>query len=151
MIFRKAKIKDVEQLVAIRRIQLQDEGQLTDVDIDQNLRLFFEQKIKNGDLVEWVAEDDDGMIIATAAVLFMEFPPAFTNPKGNKGYITNMYTADEYRRQGIASQLMKKLEQEAKKRGVTKLVLHASEIGRKAYVKCGYSETGTVMEKDIAD
>ena len=148
MIFRKAEISDIEHLAGIRKLQLQNEGQKPDINIDQELRRFFEEKMKTGELVEWVAEE--GEIIATAAILFMDFPPAFNNPTGKKGYITNMYTADAYRRQGIATQLMQKLEQEAKKRGVTKLILHASEMGRKAYAKCGYEELDVYMKKEIS-
>ena len=44
---------------------------------------------------------------------------------------------------------LKKLEQETKERGITNLVLHASEMGRKAYMKSGFSERQVVMEKKI--
>ena len=134
MIFRRAEIEDVVRLIELRKLQLQDEGQTPDVDIDQKLDIFFKQKMQSGELVEWVAEDETGRIIATAAVLFIEFPPGFTNPTGKKGYITNMYTADEYRGQGIAGLLLMKIERESKERGITNLMLHASEMGRKAYV-----------------
>ena len=60
-----------------------------------------------------------------------------------------MYTADKYRGHGIAGILLKKLEQEARERGITNLVLHASEMGRKAYMKSGFSERQVVMEKKI--
>lgn len=148
MDFRKAEMKDIEQLAAIRKKQLQDEGQNPDTDMDENLLGFFREKMASGELIQWVAEDC-GAIIATGAIIFMDFPPAFTNPTGRKGYVANMYTADEYRGQGIAAVLMKKLEQEARDRGITKLVLHASTMGRKAYVKSGFQETDVVMEKDV--
>ena len=149
MIFRRAEIEDVVRLIELRKLQLQDEGQTPDVDIDQKLDIFFKQKMQSGELVEWVAEDETGRIIATAAVLFIEFPPVFTNPTGKKGYITNMYTADEYRGQGIAGLLLMKIERESKERGITNLMLHASEMGRKAYVKSGFRERQVVMEKKI--
>jgi GNAT superfamily N-acetyltransferase len=103
--------------------------------------------MRSGELVEWVAVDTEGKIIATAAILFMDFPPAFDNPAGIRGYITNMYTDDRFRGQGIAGVLLKKLEQEAEDRGVRKLTLHASALGRKAYIKSGYCETDVLMEK----
>ena len=149
MIFRRAEIEDVVRLIELRILQLQDEGQTPDVDIDQKLDIFFKQKMQSGELVEWVAEDETSRIIATAAVLFIEFPPGFTNPTGKKGYITNMYTADEYRGQGIAGLLLMKIERESKERGITNLMRHASEMGRKAYVKSGFRERQVVMEKKI--
>lgn len=149
MEYRRAELNDIPQLSALRKKQLQDEGQKPDVDMDEQLLEYFQRKMTDGDLVEWVAEKEDGTIIATAAIVFMEFPPAFTNPTGRKGYVANMYTAEEYRGQGIAGALMRKLEQEAKNRGIKKLVLHASALGRKAYVKSGFHETDVVMEKDL--
>lgn len=148
--FRKAGPEDIEQLAVIRKIQLQDEGQEANSLMDEELLRFFREKMAGGELIEWVAEGADGRMIATAAILFIDFPPAFTNPGGKKGYITNMYTADAYRGRGIAGQLMEKLEQEAAARSITKLILFASEMGRKAYIKSGFEETNVLMEKDIA-
>ena len=149
MVFRRAVMDDTEQLITLRCFQLQDEGQKPDVNIEHEFCRYFKEKMESWELVEWIAEDDDRRIIATAAVAFMDFPPTFTNPSGKKGYITNMYTADKYRGHGIAGSLLRKLEQEARERGVSNLVLHASEMGRKAYLKSGYSERPVVMEKKI--
>ena len=102
----------------------------------------------SGELIEWVAEDE-GRIIATAAIVFMDFPPSFNNKTGRTGYVGNVYTADAYRGKGIAGQLLEKLEEEARARGITRLLLHASEVGRKAYLKSGYYDVDYEMEKDI--
>ena len=40
--------------------------------------------------------EDDGKIIATAGILFIEFTPGFHCRNGIRGYITDMYTAPEY-------------------------------------------------------
>ena len=151
MTFRIAGIEDIEKLSEIRKKQLIDEGQKPDVDMDDELRRFFTDKITSGELIEWVAEDESGMIVATAAIMFMDLPPAFTNPTGRKGYVANMYTADEYRGKGLAGKMLEILEQEARARGITKLMLHASRMGRKAYVKSGFTETDTLMEKTVQD
>ena len=149
MKFRKATIDDIVQISELRKKQLQDEGQKPTVNMDDELHRFFLDKMNSGELIEWVAEGDDGTIIATSAIIFMDFPPSFNNKSGKRGYVANMYTADEYRGQGIAGRLLEYLEAEAKKRGIEKLFLHASELGRKAYVKSGYVETDTFMEKYI--
>ena len=149
MKLRKANLEDIAVISEIRKKQLQDEGQKPSVNMDNELHQFFLDKMSSGDLIEWVAEDDDGSIIATSAIIFMDFPPSFTNPSGKRGYVANMYTSDEYRGQGIAGQLLERLEKEARERGVEMLFLHASELGRKAYVKSGFTETDTFMEKLI--
>lgn len=148
MIFRTASLEDIHEISEIRKKQIQDEGQTPDIDIDEDLRRYFEKYVKSGELIEWVAEED-GRIIATAAIMLMDFPPSFRNKTGRTGYVGNVYTADEYRGRGIAGQLLDKLEQEARKRGITMLLLHASEAGRRAYLKSGYEDIDYEMEKRI--
>jgi GNAT superfamily N-acetyltransferase len=148
MLFRRAELSDIKEISEIRKKQIQDEGQTPDIDIDEDLYKYFEKYMGSGELIEWVAEDE-GKIIATAAIVFMDFPPSFNNKTGRTGYVGNVYTADEYRGKGIAGQLLEKLEEEAKQRGITRLLLHASEAGRKAYLKSGYYDVDYEMEKDI--
>lgn len=148
MLFRRAELSDIKEISEIRKKQIQDEGQTPDIDIDEDLYKYFEKYMGSGELIEWVAEDE-GRIIATAAIVFMDFPPSFNNKTGRTGYVGNVYTADEYRGKGIAGQLLEKLEEEAKQRGITRLLLHASEAGRKAYLKSGYYDVDYEMEKDI--
>ena len=148
MKFRTAELTDIVEISEIRKKQIQDEGQTPDIDIDEDLHRYFEKYMKSGELIEWVAEEE-GRIIATAAVVFMDFPPSFTNKSGRTGYVANVYTADSYRGRGIAGQLLEKVEQEAKERGITKMILHASALGRKAYLKSGYEDVDFEMEKII--
>ena len=149
LVFRKASQSDMDQLARIRMKQLRDEGQTEDTDIHGEIVRYLSDKMTSGELIEWVAEDLNGEIAATAAIVFMELPPSFNNTLGIKGYITNMYTKDEYRGRGLAGLLMEKLEQEALDRGITKLFLHASVMGRRAYAKVGYAETDLLMEKTL--
>ena len=150
MIFRTVTIEDIREISELRKKQIQDEGQKPTIDIDEDLYRYFEKYMRSGELIEWIAEDE-GKIIATTAIVFMDFPPSFTNKTGRTGYVANVYTADEYRGRGIAGQLLDKVEEEAKKRGITKLLLHASELGRKAYIKSGYEDVDIEMEKIISE
>ena len=150
MIFRTATIEDIREISELRKKQIQDEGQKPTIDIDEDLYRYFEKYMRSGELIEWIAEDE-GKIIATTAIVFMDFPPSFTNKTGRTGYVANVYTADKYRGRGIAGQLLDKVEEEAKKRGITKLLLHASELGRKAYIKSGYEDVDIEMEKIISE
>jgi GNAT superfamily N-acetyltransferase len=95
--------------------------------------------------VEWVAEENN-VIIATAAIVFYEFPPSYTNESGIKGYITNMYTAPAYRGRGIAASLLDKLRTEAKERKVQLLWLNASKMGRPVYQRLGFKDSYDWME-----
>lgn len=148
MKYRKATAEDVQSLCLIRKKQLMDEGITPSTNIDDELGDYFLAKLKDDSLVEWLLEEN-GSIIATAAVAFMEFPPTYTNPSGIKGYITNMYTSPTHRGKGIAMALLQKLVDEAKGRGVRKLCLGASEMGRPVYRRFGFSEMDGWMEMEL--
>lgn len=148
MIYRKASLADTAILVEIRKKQLRDEGIEPNINIDKELTAFFDDKLADGSLIEWVVEYNEE-IIATAAIIFYQFPPSYTNKTGWKGYITNMYTKDNYRKQGIATLLMDKLVEEAKGRGIKNLWLGASQLGRPVYEKYGFRQTGEWLDMNI--
>jgi len=146
--FRKATVNEIDQLIYLRKKQLVDEGIEPNQEIDTELKEFFTNKMSDGSLVEWVVEDNDE-IIATGAIVFFEFPPTYTNKSGKKAYVTNMYTKESYRGQGIATKLLTKLVAEAKTAGIIKIWLGASKLGRPVYKKLGFKETDEWLELDI--
>ncbi|MFS2173365.1 GNAT family N-acetyltransferase [Priestia megaterium] len=148
MKFRKATVNEIDQLIYLRKKQLVDEGIEPNQEIDTELKEFFTNKMSDGSLVEWVVEDNDE-IIATGAIVFFEFPPTYTNKSGKKAYVTNMYTKESYRGQGIATKLLTKLVAEAKTAGIIKIWLGASKLGRPVYKKLGFKETDEWLELDI--
>ena len=148
MDYRIGTIQDIPVMCQIRKQQLIDEGLSPENNIDKELSRFFEKKMADGSLVEWLLEEN-GKIIATAAILFVEFPPTYTNQAGIKGYITNMYTDPDYRGKGIASAMLHKLTDEAKKRGVRHILLHASNHGKPVYERFGFTKTDRFMELNL--
>lgn len=145
MNYRLATIEDIDQLVLLRKKQLIDEGILPDIEIDEELYQFFCNRFADRSLVEWLGVDQ-AETVATAAIVFYEFPPTYTNRSGIKGYITNMYTNPRYRKQGIATHMLDLLVEEAKTREVEKLWLGASKLGRPVYLKYGFSGTDEWLE-----
>lgn len=145
MLYRLATLSDMDQLIELRKNQLIDEGQSAEDLIDAELRHFFTKTLTNQSLVQWVIEEQD-RFIATAGVLFYEFPPSFMNKDGLRAYVTNVYTEPTYRGQGLASALLNRLVVEAKRRDVRKLFLEASTIGKPMYKKYGFIENDAWME-----
>ncbi|MFS0907122.1 GNAT family N-acetyltransferase [Priestia aryabhattai] len=148
MKFRKATVNEIDKLIYLRKKQLVEEGIEPNQEIDTELKDFFTNKMGDGSLIEWIVEDNDEMI-ATGAIIFFEFPPTYTNKSGKKAYITNMYTKESYRGQGIATKLLTKLVAEAKTAGIIKIWLGASKLGRPVYKKFGFKETDEWLELDI--
>lgn len=148
MKYRKATIKEIDTLIQLRKRQLVDEGIEPNQDIDRELQVFFSNKMSDGSLIEWLAEDN-AEIIASGAIVFYEFPPSYTNTSGKRAYITNMYTKKNYRRQGIATNMLTQLVAEAKIAGVSKIWLGASKLGRPVYKKFGFHETDHWLELEL--
>ena len=144
---RLAELDDVPALVELRKQQLIDEGlppETTISDIDKELADYFASAIADGSFVSWVMEHG-GEIIATSGVCFYMLPPTYSRPDGGVAYITNMYTKDEYRRNGIAAKLLNMVIDEAKRRGYKIARLHTSDYGRSIYEKAGFTDSEGYM------
>ena len=145
MHLRLATVADVQWLINSRKQILIDEGQTVTSNINDQLQAYFEKQLTSNNYVQWLVEADE-QIVATGAIQFISFPPSFANPTGVRGYICNMYTAAQYRKKGIAQQIVCKLIAEAKGRDVHHLFLIASEMGKPVYKKIGFVENESYMD-----
>lgn len=148
MNYRKANIKDVSQLVELRKKQLIDEGCYSENNIDDELERYFFASITNENLVVWIATEHE-YIIGTAGVCFFQYPPSFSNPTGRIAYITNVYTKKQYRKQGIATKLLELILEDIKTTDCKFARLHASSQGKKLYEKIGFVDAEGFMSKRI--
>lgn len=148
MNYRKANIDDIRCLVELRKKQLIDEGCYSDTNIDDELERYFSVGIANHTLVVWLALEED-YIIGTAGVCYFQYPPSFTNPTGKIAYITNVYTRDEYRKQGVATKLLELVMEEVKNEGCRFARLHASKQGKGLYEKIGFADAQGFMSKKM--
>lgn len=87
----------------------------------------------------------DKGVIGCATMCYMEMMPTFSHPTGKRAHLMNVYTKSEYRRQGIARQMLYMLICEAKERGVTEISLDTTESGRPLYKSCGFVESDECM------
>lgn len=55
MVYRRAGLPDMETLADIQKRQLVDEGIAPSIDIDHELKAYFNDALRDGSLVEWVA------------------------------------------------------------------------------------------------
>ena len=150
MIIRKAELKDIPLLSETRKLQLIDEGIAPDCDMDSELEAFFKRQLASKDFLQLIAEED-GKLLSTAAVIYYDMPPSYTNKIGFRGYVTNVYTAPEHRRKGLSKMLLSELLKDAEKRGIKKLWLGASKDGRPLYEKLGFIQKESYMELTLKD
>ena len=146
--YRKASQNDVDQLVNARVKQLIDEGYQQTNDINADLKTFFSESLANDSLISLLGIYEEA-IVATAGLCFYQLPPSFSNPTGKVAHITNMYTEEAFRKQGIASYLFDLLLKEAKNLNYTSVRLHASDKGKSIYVKAGFVTTDGYMAKKL--
>ena len=150
MIVRKATVEDAALLSEVRKLQLIDEGIAPDCDIDAELDTFFKKWLVSKDFLQLIAEEN-GKLLSTAAIVYYDLPPSFTNKIGVRGYITNVYTAPEHRRKGLSKMLLEKILEDAKSRGIKKIWLGASKLGRPLYEKLGFIQQESYMELTLKD
>lgn len=150
--YRKANLKDINELVRLRIVFLQEMGNKAISSEDENLRKalyeYFEEKVLKNEFAAYLALEKDE-IIATSGLCFYTLPPSYKNPTGKVAYIMNMYTSSSYRKQGIAKVLFQKIIEEAQLRGYKYISLHATEKGRPLYLKFGFKDLNTEMTLKI--
>ena len=108
MEYRKADLGDVEQLVKIRLAYLkEDHKEMTEEQAEKiriSLPSYFEKHL-NQDIISYLGMDG-GEAIASVFLLISEKPANPTFITGKTGTILNVYTHPDYRRRGIAMELM---------------------------------------------
>lgn len=132
---RKATIEDVPQLVSwIMKIVLSFESYE-----------YYKSALETGEHIAYLVYDN-GIFIGAGGVSFYQVMPTYHNPTGKKAYIMNMYTASEYRRQGIAFHTLDLLVKDVRKQGISQITLEATEMGRPLYEKYGFVKMEDEME-----
>ena len=140
MIYRKATINDISQLVKIRLAYLRaDYGFLSEEqtkEISYSLPIYFEKHLGK-DILIYIAMDGTELI-SSAFLLITEKPsnPSFIT--GRTGSILNVYTDPKYRRQGIANNLLKILLEDARQLALDFVELKSTKMGKSLYESIGF-------------
>ncbi len=92
----------------------------------------------------WIVEES-GAPVAGAGLWLMEFPPHFLDVEPRRGYLLNFYVAPSHRGQGLARRLLKLTVEEADRRGIGVVTLHASKYGRPLYERSGFRQSNEMM------
>lgn len=100
--------------------------------------------MKDDTFVSWLAIDE-GKIVGTSGMSFVEKPPYYGCPSGKIGLLSSMYVIKEYRRQGIAKLLLDKVVNEAKNYGCATVQITASDMGVLLYTDYGFKKNNNFM------
>ena len=147
--YKRATMEDIDELVRTRIIVLRAANKLSD---DVNMSLvekesfaYYKHALESGEHIAYLVYDDD-TFVGAGGVSFYQVMPTYHNPTGKKAYIMNMYTAPEYRRQGIALHTLDLLVKDAKEQGVLQIALEATDMGRPLYERYGFVKMEDEME-----
>ena len=113
--------------------------------VEQESYDYYKRTLETGGHIAYLVYDNE-TFIGAGGVSFYQVMPTYHNPTGKKAYIMNMYTAPEYRRQGIAIHTLGLLVKDARERGVSQIALEATEMGRPLYEKYGFVKMEDEME-----
>jgi len=87
----------------------------------------------------------EGEVIAGAGMTVLEWGPTRGDTQINRGRIVNVYTAPNWRRQGIAKVLVSRVIQLGEARGLRTFSLSASDEGKSLYQDLGFVSYPTEM------
>ena len=105
--------------------------------VEQESYAYYKRAVETGEHMAYLVYDKE-TFIGAGGVSFYQVMPTYHNSSGKKAYIMNMYTAPEYRRQGIAFHTLDLLVKAAKERGISQIALEATDMGRPLYEKYGF-------------
>ena len=143
--YRRLRKEYLETFIQMRITQLREEGAKEEIDLAPALRDYYNRHMADGTFVSWIAFDGE-KIIGTSGMSFVEKPPYFGCPSGKMGLLSSMYTDPEYRRRGIAKELLDRVVKEARNYGCGTVQITASDMGVKLYAAYGFIHNGNFMQ-----
>lgn len=145
MEYRRLGQQELEAFIELRIRQLREEGATEDLDLRPALLDYYMRHMKDGTFVSWLALDN-GRIVGTSGMSFVEKPPYFGCPTGRMGLLSSMFTDPDYRRRGIAKELLRRVVEEARAYGCGTVQITASDMGVKLYEAFGFVHNGNFMQ-----
>ena len=143
--YRRLTDKELDTFIKMRMTQLREEGATEDVDLVPHLRDYYNRHMSDGTFVSWLAFDGE-KIVGTSGMSFVEKPPYFSCPSGKIGLLSSMFTNPDYRRMGIARELLHRVVEEARAYGCGCVQITASDMGVKLYSAYGFVRNENFMQ-----
>jgi len=140
---REGTIADIPEIARQRRRMCEDMN-YTDPDVLSAMVSatadYLKKAIPEGSFRSWLA-CDNGRVVAGGAVVISPWPAHAYDLECRRATILNVYTEPEYRRRGIARQIMDIMIAWCRNEGFARVSLHASEHGRHLYELLGFEDS----------
>lgn len=142
---RAATTADTSLLVRHRRAMWEEMGIGTSASLaehDALYRRWIRPRLRNGSLVAWVVEDRAGRALASGCLWIQRIHPRPGNPRCLQPYLMSMYTEPDARGRGHARRIVRAAIAHARRLGLPRMALHASDAGRPVYEREGFKPSG---------
>lgn len=140
--------KDVNQFWKLRLCLLRELGEISTetnlIDLEKSTKEYFLSNI-NKSLICYGVIDAHKIISIVSLCLFNRIPYS-ENLNGKEGYILNVFTSPEFRKQGLAKLLLQEIIKYANCHNIKKLWLNSSEYGKHLYSSLGFICKSNEME-----
>jgi GNAT superfamily N-acetyltransferase len=147
---REAAPSEVLIILHHRRSMFRDMNEGTVLELDRMVEVakpWFMKALADGSYRHWLALDGSGRVAGGGGVLLCPWPANPHDPCTQRAVILNVYTEAEFRKQGIARQIMMIILEWLKQQGFRGANLHASPEGRHLYEKLGFEATNEMRLK----
>jgi GNAT superfamily N-acetyltransferase len=144
---RLATAADAELIAGQRRSMFVDAGQAPDAGLSlmvENFVAWVRPRLSDGSYVGWIVEEG-GRVVAGAGMWLMDFPPHWMDAEPRRAYLLNFYVEPGFRGQGLAYELLKTAVEDARRRGIKVVSLHASKFGKPLYERNGFEPTNEMI------
>ena len=141
---RRATIDDAAIITHHRHGMFQDMGERDSAKLDamcDAFKCWVSTRLINGEYLGWLIENEQGAVIAGAGMWLVAWAPTPNDQSAYRGYIFNVYTQPDYRRRGLAQQLMNAIFDYCRENEIKVVSLHASDQGRALYESLGFKQT----------
>lgn len=145
LIYRRLSEDDLDIFISMRIAQLREEGAKEDIDLVPALRDYYERHLADNTFFSWLCWDG-GRIVGTSGMSIVEKPPYFGCPSGKIGLLSSMFTDPDYRRRGIARELLTRVVQDARDQGCGTVQITASDMGVLLYTDFGFVKNQNFMQ-----
>jgi GNAT superfamily N-acetyltransferase len=141
---RQATVSESAIILHHRRSMFRDMGEGTVEELDGMVEVagpWLARALADGTYRHWLAVDASGRVAGGGGVMLNPWPANPKDPCTHRAIILNVYTEAEFRKRGIAQQVMMTILDWLKGQGFRAVNLHASPEGRPLYEKLGFSAT----------
>lgn len=115
-------------------------------EMSRHFEPWLEGMIAAGKYIGWIVEEA-GEPVASAGFFELEWPPHPLHPTvSHRGYLLNFWVDPAYRGRGLARSLVRTAVDEAQRRKICFVSLHASDAGRPVYEAEGFRASNEMFK-----